>query len=956
MRTFFARRLLAGRSFAALSALLAAGLSPAGDARADSVAQLQIFKRLTAETIALIDPQGGTSMGGASTNINYAIGDVLTFRIAFTPVPNGATRGLGGYITEYVPGNTEVVGARIVDRYGNTVYPHRGGFGAVGWGPRGAEGYSLPLQEGGISSLYADTGVFFSTDARTARNPSATFISLTNGILMSPSPTGAGQFDQLLGIVGNNYYAHNSWDWIQVRAFGVGGGSLGNGTGNTPFGYGSAVAGPDTFYAFEATEVGGVPQASGLAGPWQRVRTPGAEIGTGVPATSAGLPDRLGVLTNAGATLSTDAPLPSGTNAVRFAVGELVVGDEYFAEVSLRVLGSPLDPVQGDDVNCTEVFGGDASSRNQAGSQGGKDNTWRYFVPSPSCVKLDLRFELDVDKVMALPNDIVTYTLTTQNLSLQPRTNVVVAQDLSTTNDLSLSSATGNPNINGDVLTWPAMDLQPGDVVVHTIVTNVSGGGDSTTSVATYTADQLPAPGFQVQTLTTISPIANLDLAMAAAPQVTTAGSTVTYTATIENAGTGVANVTGCGAPGCAAIVQLPAGFSYVPGTTTVNGAAAGDPTVGTNLRFSAGLVSIAPGATLTLAFDAAIAGGTPDGVYRSSLETWLRDPGPGQDVEDAIFQVAPVYVGVVPSDVPTVDPGLVTGDIQVCGTTTEADGTLITVYVDLQPVGTTTSAAGSWCVTVPSLYAGQDVSATAQASGEVESGLSTPPEEVLGVGVTFCSDGLDNDGDGLTDFPADPGCTSPTDLDETDVPECSDGLDNDGDGLVDFPNDPGCSSYLDATELGPPACSDGVDDDGDGLTDFPADPGCTDANDVSEQDLAACANGVDDDADGLVDYPLDPGCSSAFDDDETATSGQGGGGGGSVGVGVGPAGVGGGGEITNGVPPDQGGVPGDETETGGADGCDCAVDGARGDGRGLLGVLVLVAAVARRRRRGGST
>ena len=32
------------------------------------------------------------------------------------------------------------------------------------------------------------------------------------------------------------------------------------------------------------------------------------------------------------------------------------------------------------------------------------------------------------------------------------------------------------------------------------------------------------------------------------------------------------------------------------------------------------------------------------------------------------------------------------------------------------------------------------------------------------------CSDGADNDGDGKTDYPADPGCTSASDADETDV------------------------------------------------------------------------------------------------------------------------------------------------------------------------------------------
>jgi calcineurin-like phosphoesterase family protein len=70
------------------------------------------------------------------------------------------------------------------------------------------------------------------------------------------------------------------------------------------------------------------------------------------------------------------------------------------------------------------------------------------------------------------------------------------------------------------------------------------------------------------------------------------------------------------------------------------------------------------------------------------------------------------------------------------------------------------------------------------------------------------CSDGLDNDADGLTDHPADPGCTSVSDTDETNpppAPACSDGLDNDGDGLTDHPADPGCTSVSDTDETDPP-------------------------------------------------------------------------------------------------------------------------------------------------------
>ena len=68
-------------------------------------------------------------------------------------------------------------------------------------------------------------------------------------------------------------------------------------------------------------------------------------------------------------------------------------------------------------------------------------------------------------------------------------------------------------------------------------------------------------------------------------------------------------------------------------------------------------------------------------------------------------------------------------------------------------------------------------------------------------------------------------------------APQCGDGVDNDGDGKIDFPADPGCSSATDDNETDPPACSDGIDNDGDGKIDFPADPGCSSAADTDETD-----------------------------------------------------------------------------------------------------------------------
>jgi len=122
-----------------------------------------------------------------------------------------------------------------------------------------------------------------------------------------------------------------------------------------------------------------------------------------------------------------------------------------------------------------------------------------------------------------------------------------------------------------------------------------------------------------------------------------------------------------------------------------------------------------------------------------------------------------------------------------------------------------------------------------------------------------ICNDGIDNDGDGLTDYPNDPGCSSVDDTTELGSNECDDGIDNDGDGLIDT-NDVGCSSPsgLDETNCGDSICEGGE----------------TPVSCPSDCPVFECNDGIDNDGDSLIDFPNDPGCLSATDDDETDVSG----------------------------------------------------------------------------------
>ncbi len=83
----------------------------------------------------------------------------------------------------------------------------------------------------------------------------------------------------------------------------------------------------------------------------------------------------------------------------------------------------------------------------------------------------------------------------------------------------------------------------------------------------------------------------------------------------------------------------------------------------------------------------------------------------------------------------------------------------------------------------------------------------------------TECSDSIDNNGNGYIDFTppagvrAEPGCVAPDDPDEicnplsslpgegASCPQCNNGLDDDGDGFADYPADKGCNSPDDPSE-----------------------------------------------------------------------------------------------------------------------------------------------------------
>lgn len=874
------------------------------DAHGVGIAEVMKAKSLPEATVQVVDPESGTSTGGGNSDVRLAVGDIILFRFAFSPVPDKANRSIQSYLTEYLPPNTEVVGVRIIDAQGRTIKPKLPGLGIHGCSSGKCNTFtSLPcaagtcsFTSGSVAELHADTGIFFTTDARLSRTPDNAFITMDNGIWMNPIP--AGISPDLLPLLDRDdpsitrHYAHNNWDWDQVLAYGIkntDGNFAGTGAGgNTPYLYGSPVAGPETFYRYEATDIGtGAIRFNNVVGPWRRIRYPGSKIGFGPTAytnvAARVLRDPTGA--EVGFDVTPATPI-ANARAIRYALGEARTGDPAYVEVALRVTGVPIDPNfagVGENMDCGESFGGGLAVRGN--NNDGDNHPWLTYIASPACVYLKLLFDIKADKELALGSNI-NYTLRGKNLSLLPETNVVVVQQFESNRTAYVAGSANPPpdsptptvcpnNPNKNCLTWTLGTLDPSEE--YTITTRfIPGGGGKTSGVmeAIYKSDRLPN-GFITRDLSLIVGIAQPSITLAPEfdPTVSAAmPNTVTrLVGTISNSGTQDFSYTKI-------VVPLPAGWRdggpiRIGGTSypCSTGCGTSTPSYNINAAFTVNDVR-------TLEIPIRVAAGAATGLYPVDIQVWGGQSGFGGDFETYFAEAAVIAVGAVRTQKPVLTCPIGSTAPSLSGTS-EPNANIRALFTLIERGTGTADATGAWTVSnygaFGGLYGGLEVRATAQVPGELESELSDPCEVTS---VRACADGFDNDGDGLIDFPADPGCESLSDGDESNViAACSDGADNDGNGFIDFPADPSCDGPNDTTENGVPGCSDGVDNDGDGAIDYPADPDCTSGGDASEATLTACQDRIDNDGDGFVDFEglglaaqADPGCHAAFDDDES--------------------------------------------------------------------------------------
>jgi hypothetical protein len=124
---------------------------------------------------------------------------------------------------------------------------------------------------------------------------------------------------------------------------------------------------------------------------------------------------------------------------------------------------------------------------------------------------------------------------------------------------------------------------------------------------------------------------------------------------------------------------------------------------------------------------------------------------------------------------------------------------------------GFSTTASAFTLVTTGTIAAGQSCEGALVQSGAFtcQSGFACDgPVGSRTCVVAQCADGIDNNMDGVTDYPLDPGCGTPSDNSEDTVcpgtacPVCSNTMDDDADTQVDYPADFGCVAAGGTTEV----------------------------------------------------------------------------------------------------------------------------------------------------------
>ena len=383
----------------------------------------------------------------------------------------------------------------------------------------------------------------------------------------------------------------------------------------------------------------------------------------------------------------TASPLPdSGDNM--WYIGTLAPDGSHMIEVTVEVGSTYDDP---DPLtNLVEIYE----------EEGDYDD---YLIDTEI---LDLQVEKVGDPGIVEAGGTLTYTITYKNNSTISIDDVVITD----TYDANVSFVSSTPDPDGGTDNqWTLGTLLPGDSGVIVVTVDVASPLDDGTTLynlveLAYTnpAGEDGAEYIYDDEVTEVNSAPVLSIVKSDTPDPVEAGQIISYTLTYENTGNMVASAV-------QVIDTLPAGLTYVAGTSVIDGVPVGDP-AGTNpytwdLLTLTGDGTLAPDGLHTLTFDvsvdAAIADGTVETDSATVNGTYLDQDEVTQNVSSADTEdttvIAPVLDITKVNDAPGagVNPGDTVLFTIVVTNSGGADATGVTI-TDTLPDGVTYVAGSS--------------------------------------------------------------------------------------------------------------------------------------------------------------------------------------------------------------------------------------------------------------------
>jgi uncharacterized repeat protein (TIGR01451 family) len=349
--------------------------------------------------------------------------------------------------------------------------------------------------------------------------------------------------------------------------------------------------------------------------------------------------------------------LPAGLTLVSATVNNgSVLSQNNAAVATLPTLnsgGTAILTIVAKTTALGSIGNGATISGNQVDPTPGNNSGATAITVSPAA---DLQVKIVPTPVPGLSGQNLTYTVTVTNAGPSTATNVSLSDTLpSTVNYVSATSSQGSaPTQASGVITALIGTLAPNATATLTIVGLPTGAAVGlVTDTATATSDQAnPKPSdASAKSITTISAVANLNIAAIGSSDQVVTGHTLTYTITVTNPVTGPNDATNV-----LVVDTLPPSVTFGSVTTSAGTASfalgtvtalLGDIPVGQSATI---VINVTPKSAITISNVATVEADEPDpaGVSLASVNTTVVTP-PGVFSFHQSALTAPETAGTIP-------------------------------------------------------------------------------------------------------------------------------------------------------------------------------------------------------------------------------------------------------------------------------------------------------------------